>query len=403
MRACACGRPLPWPKRCGPLEPARLAPGVEPGQGCRRPLVAGDLQGGGQHRPVRPCLRPEGLGRQQSGQAQGGPGWASRSSRSATPGARAASAPGPWAWSTPATSASPHRHRAHQGGDHLPGGSHRYWDVRGILSATLTEHAGRWYVSFGCEVSRQVGSPTAPAQVVGVDVGVRNLAVLSTGEVVPNPRALARSSRALARHQRRLARQEDRRRGRTRLKALPAQPQEGRPHPRQGGPPASRWPAQADHTAGDHVRHRGGGGPERGRHVCPARSPARSAASRPPPAQRGPSQVRAQPGHPRCRPRRAPPPARLQVRVARIQAGGGRSLVPQLQDLLNLSDSENLSCRSASGCSTARRAVWSSTVTTTQPSTSQPSSNTSPTVGRRRKTDVEGRGRRLAQPAGAPR
>jgi putative transposase len=77
-----------------------------------------------------------------------------------------------------------------------------------ILSATLTEHAGRWYVSFGCEVSRQVGSPTAPARVVGVDVGVRNLAVLSTKEVVPNPRALQRSSRALARHQRRLARQE---------------------------------------------------------------------------------------------------------------------------------------------------------------------------------------------------
>jgi putative transposase len=60
-----------------------------------------------------------------------------------------------------------------------------------ILSATLTEEAGRWYVSFGCEVSRQVGSPSRPAAVVGVDVGVKALAVLSTGEVVANPRPLA--------------------------------------------------------------------------------------------------------------------------------------------------------------------------------------------------------------------
>ena len=77
-----------------------------------------------------------------------------------------------------------------------------------ILSATLTEVAGRWYVSFGCEVSGQVGSPSCPGTVVGVDLGVCNLAVLSTKEVVGNPRALARSIRALTRHQRRLARQQ---------------------------------------------------------------------------------------------------------------------------------------------------------------------------------------------------
>jgi putative transposase len=77
-----------------------------------------------------------------------------------------------------------------------------------ILSATLTEVAGRWYVSFGCEVSRQVGSPSRPAAVVGVDVGVKALAVLSTGEVVANPRPLAGQARRLARHQRQLARQE---------------------------------------------------------------------------------------------------------------------------------------------------------------------------------------------------
>jgi putative transposase len=82
-----------------------------------------------------------------------------------------------------------------------------------ILSATLTEVAGRWYVSFGCEVSRQVGSPTQPEEVVGVDVGVKALVVISTGEVVPNPRPLASRARRLARHQRRLARQQSGARG----------------------------------------------------------------------------------------------------------------------------------------------------------------------------------------------
>jgi len=77
-----------------------------------------------------------------------------------------------------------------------------------ILSATLTGVAGRWYVSFGCEVSRQVGSPTQPEEVVGVDVGVQALVVLSTGEAVQNPGPLVRHARRMARHQRKLARQQ---------------------------------------------------------------------------------------------------------------------------------------------------------------------------------------------------
>jgi putative transposase len=42
--------------------------------------------------------------------------------------------------------------------------------------------------------------------VIGVEVGVRHLAVLSTGEVVPNPHALQRSERRLRRLNRELAR-----------------------------------------------------------------------------------------------------------------------------------------------------------------------------------------------------
>ncbi len=77
-----------------------------------------------------------------------------------------------------------------------------------ILSATVTESAGRWFISFGCEVCRQVGSPRQPHTIVGVDVGVKALAVISTGEVVANPKPLSRSARRTARQQRQLARQQ---------------------------------------------------------------------------------------------------------------------------------------------------------------------------------------------------
>ncbi|QBS37307.1 transposase [Thermaerobacter sp. FW80] len=77
-----------------------------------------------------------------------------------------------------------------------------------ILSATVAREGGRWFVSFTCEVERQTGQPRFPWRVVGVDAGVKHLAVLSTGEKWPNPRSLekvlrkiARSSRALARRQ----------------------------------------------------------------------------------------------------------------------------------------------------------------------------------------------------------
>ena len=58
-----------------------------------------------------------------------------------------------------------------------------------ILSASVSERAGRWFVSFTCQVERsQVEAPGG--RPVGVDVGVKCLAVLSTGEQVPNPKHL---------------------------------------------------------------------------------------------------------------------------------------------------------------------------------------------------------------------
>jgi putative transposase len=74
-----------------------------------------------------------------------------------------------------------------------------------VLSATVSEYAGRWYLSFGCEVQRPEPSPPAgPA--VGVDLGVKWLAVLSDGEVVANPVHLSRYARRMARLQRQCSR-----------------------------------------------------------------------------------------------------------------------------------------------------------------------------------------------------
>ncbi|UWP87715.1 IS607 family element RNA-guided endonuclease TnpB [Dactylosporangium fulvum] len=59
-----------------------------------------------------------------------------------------------------------------------------------IMSATVRRDGGRWHVAFTVEVERAERRPAQPGAVVGVDVGVKHLAVLSTGELVDNPRHL---------------------------------------------------------------------------------------------------------------------------------------------------------------------------------------------------------------------
>ncbi|MFF5227721.1 IS607 family element RNA-guided endonuclease TnpB, partial [Dactylosporangium sp. NPDC000521] len=59
-----------------------------------------------------------------------------------------------------------------------------------IMSATVRRDGGRWHVSFTVEVERTERAPARPGSVVGVDVGIKHLAVLSTGELVDNPRHL---------------------------------------------------------------------------------------------------------------------------------------------------------------------------------------------------------------------
>ena len=78
-----------------------------------------------------------------------------------------------------------------------------------ILAATVRFERARWFVSF--TVEQDVVHPAAlePGAVVGVDLGIKTLAVLSTGETIENPRHLATAQRKV----RRLARTVSRRSG----------------------------------------------------------------------------------------------------------------------------------------------------------------------------------------------
>ncbi|ROO82782.1 transposase [Actinocorallia herbida] len=85
-----------------------------------------------------------------------------------------------------------------------------------IMSATVRRDGGRWHVSFTVEVERAERAPARPDSVVGVDVGIKHLAVLSTGELVDNPRHLVAARRRMRTLGRALSRKTgpDRRTGR---------------------------------------------------------------------------------------------------------------------------------------------------------------------------------------------
>jgi len=65
--------------------------------------------------------------------------------------------------------------------------------------------AGKWFVSFSCEVEDAPLPATDP--VVGIDVGLEKFATLSTGAQIANPRFFRRDERDLARAQRRLSKE----------------------------------------------------------------------------------------------------------------------------------------------------------------------------------------------------
>jgi putative transposase len=88
---------------------------------------------------------------------------------------------------------------------YLPGPKRE--DVK-IQSASLSEQAGRWFVSLTCKIEVPDVLQRPRTKVVGVDVGIKNLAVTSDGRVFENPRALAGCQRRLRRAQKALARKQ---------------------------------------------------------------------------------------------------------------------------------------------------------------------------------------------------
>jgi putative transposase len=77
-----------------------------------------------------------------------------------------------------------------------------------ILSAQVTERAGRWYVSL--QVEEEIQIPEPPLEAGGVDLGLSALATLSDGTPFENPKALAQAERKLRRLQRALSRKKNR-------------------------------------------------------------------------------------------------------------------------------------------------------------------------------------------------
>ena len=74
-----------------------------------------------------------------------------------------------------------------------------------IVRVSVSRRAGHWYASL--TVEREPSATPAPKRgAVGVDLGVKNLATLSDGTVIPNPRALGTRLKALRKAQRSLSR-----------------------------------------------------------------------------------------------------------------------------------------------------------------------------------------------------
>src|SRR5436305_3782001 len=76
-----------------------------------------------------------------------------------------------------------------------------------ILSATVSEQAGRWFVSVQLE-EEQTGPTLATGTAIGVDLGIKTLATLSDGSVIENPKALRSNLKKLKRLSRRHSRKQ---------------------------------------------------------------------------------------------------------------------------------------------------------------------------------------------------
>ena len=81
---------------------------------------------------------------------------------------------------------------------------HGYIPAGKYAQVTVSEQAGHWFVSVVSDDTRD--QPVLTTNVIGVDVGIKKLAVDSDGDSHANPKALAAKTKQLRRWQRRLSR-----------------------------------------------------------------------------------------------------------------------------------------------------------------------------------------------------
>lgn len=88
-----------------------------------------------------------------------------------------------------------------------------------IMSGTVSRVADKWYISIAVEIQRDLTLPKT-GKFVGVDLGVKDIAITSDGYKFANPRWIHKSEKKLKRLNRELARRkrESKRRERTRLR-----------------------------------------------------------------------------------------------------------------------------------------------------------------------------------------
>lgn len=76
-----------------------------------------------------------------------------------------------------------------------------------ILSATISRQAHKWFISIAVDLNTENNRSTCENQaVVGVDLGIKSFATLSTGEVFASPKPLKANLKKLKRKQRQLCR-----------------------------------------------------------------------------------------------------------------------------------------------------------------------------------------------------
>ena len=77
---------------------------------------------------------------------------------------------------------------------------HEALPVTAFHNCVISRRADRWFIAFKCEIEKPVPAPDRP--IIGVDIGIKTLAVCSNGQIFDNPKAYRRMSRKMKRLQR---------------------------------------------------------------------------------------------------------------------------------------------------------------------------------------------------------